>query len=152
MKSFSVFILVTFLLLAAACSPLSPASDQPAAPTQKPALAQPTPVPTVLPTAIAPSLIPSTVPAQVESTSGPLWLKILSPLDNSTVQTAEIEIQGTAPSDTVLTINDEIVLVGSDQKFSAKVTLDEGINEIEVLASDVTGNEIFIPLTVYYEP
>ncbi len=156
MKSFSIFILVTIALLAAACSPLVPATDQPAAPevtpTQKPAVAQPTPIPTEAPTAAAPSLIPSPIPAQVESTSGPLWLKILSPLDNSTVNTAELEIQGTAPVETVLTVNDEIVLVGSDQKFSTKVALDEGINVIEVLASDVSGNEVFIPLTVYYEP
>ncbi len=81
-----------------------------------------------------------------------MWLKILSPLDNSTVHTAEVEIQGSAPGDTVLTINDEIVLVGSDQKFSTKVALDEGINVVEVVASDVAGNEIFIPLTIYYEP
>ncbi len=156
MKSFSVFILVTIALLAAACSPVSPVTDQPAAPeatpTQRPAVAQPIPVPTEPPATIAPSLIPSPVPAQVEKTSGPLWIKILSPLDNSTVHTTEVEIQGLAPSDTVLTINDEIVLVGSDQKFASKVALDEGINVIEVLASDISGNEIFIPLTIYYEP
>ncbi len=156
MKSFSVFILVTIALLAAACSPVSPAADQPAAPeatsTQRPSAAQPTSAPAEPPTTIAPSLIPSPVPAQVEKTSGSLWVKILSPLDNSTVHTAEVEIQGSAPSDTVLTINDEIVLVGSDQKFSTKVALDEGINVVEVLASDISGNEVFIPLTIYYEP
>ncbi len=153
-KSFSIFILVTILLLAAGCGPTLPVTDQPAASeataTLKPAVVQPTPVPTEPPTA-APSLIPSPVPVQVEKTSGPLWIKIISPLDNSTVNTAEVEIKGSAPVETVLTINDEIVLVGSDQQFSAKVVLDEGINEIEILGSDISGNEIFIPLTIYYE-
>ncbi len=155
MKSFSILILVTILLLAAGCSPALPATDQPAVPeatpTLKPAVVQPTLAPTDLPTVVAPSLIPSPVPAQVEKTSGLLWLKILSPLDNSTVNTAEVEIKGSAPVETVLTINDDIVLVGSDQQFSAMVALDEGINVIEVLGSDVSGNEIFIPLTIYYE-
>ncbi len=153
-KAFFVFVLVIMQVALVACAPTG---DQPAAQeatfTRLPAVAQPTSIPaaTEKPPAPAPTLIPSTVPAPVEKTSGPLWVKILSPLDNSTVNTVEIEIQGSAPSDTVLTINDEIVLVGSDQKFSSKVTLDEGVNVIEVLASDVSGNEVFIPLTIYYE-
>ncbi len=157
MRSFSIINLVTILVLLAACSPLSTAANQPAAPaatsTQPPVVARPTStaVATDRPAAPTPTLIPSTIPAPVEKTSGPLWVKILSPLDNSTVNTAEVEVLGSAPVDTVLTINDEIIDVGSDQKFSAMVTLDEGINVIEILASDVSGNEVFIPLTVYFE-
>ncbi len=153
-KSFFIFILVMILVFLAACTPLA---EQPTAPaatsTQPPVVARPTSTAaaTDRPAAPTPTLIPSTIPAPVEKTSGPLWVKITSPLDNSTVNTAEIEVQGSAPADTVLTINDEIIDVGSDQKFSAMVTLDEGINVIEILASDVSGNEVFIPLTVYFE-
>jgi hypothetical protein len=153
-KYYFNFILVIILISLAACTPLA---GQPAAPaatfTQLPAVVQPTSLPaaTQMPPSSTPTLIPSTVPAPVEKTSGLLWVKILSPLDNSTVNTAEVVIQGSAPVDTVLTINDEIVLVGSDQKFAAKISLDEGINVIEVLASDISGNEVFIPLTIFYE-
>ena len=155
-KSVSVIILVMILL--AACTSIPPAATQPEMLTKQPAVAQPTPAsaatlssPTDGPATRVPTLIPTTPLATVEKSSGALWVKITSPLDNSTVSAAEIDVIGTAPVDTVLSINDEIVEVGSDQKFTAHLTLDEGINIIEVLASDLSGNEVFIPLTVYFD-
>src|SRR5512143_1219418 len=115
-KYFSVFILVTSILFLVACTP---AAGQPAsveAPfTGQPVVAQPTSTPgaTEPPAASTPTFIPSTVPAPVEKTAGALWVKILSPLDNSVIAAAEVDIQGQAPVDTVLSINDEIVQVGS---------------------------------------
>ena len=152
-KSVLVFILVMILL--AACTSIPPAATLPDMLTKQPSVAQPTaaplPLSTDMPATNFPTLIPTTPLATVEKSSGALWVKITSPLDNSVVSAAEIDVIGAAPVDTVLSINDDIVQVGSDQKFTAHLTLDEGINIIEVLASDLSGNEVFIPLTVYFD-
>ncbi len=84
--------------------------------------------------------------------SGALWLNILSPLDQAVVNVAQIEVVGQAPPDTVVTINDEIVVVGPEGQFTVVVALVEGPNAIEVVASDVEGTEIDTILSVVYQP
>jgi len=88
----------------------------------------------------------------VEEVSGSLWVRILAPADNAVVATQVVEVRGEAPEDTVLSINDEILIVSSDQLFSLYVTLEEGLNVIEIVASDYDGNEISHILTITYQP
>jgi hypothetical protein len=64
----------------------------------------------------------------------------------------EYEIYGVAPRETVISINDDIVIVGRDEKFSKWVTLELGSNLIEIVASDLDGNVTEIMLTIFYEP
>jgi len=64
----------------------------------------------------------------------------------------EYEIYGVAPQETVISINDDIVIVGRDEKFSKWVTLELGSNLIEIVASDLDGNVTEIMLTIFYEP
>ena len=82
----------------------------------------------------------------------PLWVKILSPEDGATVTTQAVKVIGQAPTETVITINDEIILVQQDQSFEVEILLQEGSNLIDIVASDLSGNEIYIPLTVFYTP
>jgi len=84
--------------------------------------------------------------------SGSLWLQILYPQDEAIVDAPHVSIEGRAPVETVVTINDEILLVGADQQFKTTLTLEEGPNLIEILASDVQGNQISFTLTVIFEP
>lgn len=86
------------------------------------------------------------------STNGTLWVKVLSHQDGDTVNTPTITIKGQAPADAVVTVNDDIILVSSDQSFEAEVKLDPGPNLIEIVASDVNDNEVYLPLTIDYEP
>lgn len=51
-----------------------------------------------------------------------------------------------------MTINDDIIIVGPDGRFQSIVTLDQGPNIIEIVASDDLGNEQTIDLDIDYEP
>jgi hypothetical protein len=84
--------------------------------------------------------------------SGALWLNILSPLDQAVVNVPQIDVVGQAPPETVVTINDEILVVGPEGQFTTGVSLLEGLNVIEIVASDPEGTEIDTTLTVIYQP
>ncbi len=83
---------------------------------------------------------------------GPLSVVIQQPADNETVYTPQIELRGKADPGTVLSINDEIFLISNDCLISATLSLNPGINILELEASDVDGNQDFLYLTVVYEP
>jgi hypothetical protein len=150
--------LVVLLILLAACAPaVTPqASSSKADPTSSPP--PPTSRPTVTPpptrTISTQPPIGETVTTQTPSgsTASGLWLRILSPEDGDTVSTPTIKIKGQAPAETVVTVNDQVFVVSTDQLFEAEVKLDVGPNLIEIVASDLTENEIYIPLTIDYEP
>ncbi len=82
----------------------------------------------------------------------PIWLRIITPIDQAVVNTPQIEVAGEAPAGAVISIDDQILIVGADSRFSAMVTLDEGPNLIEIVASDVMGNELTMEIVVIYEP
>ena len=81
-----------------------------------------------------------------------LWLQILAPLDEAVVNTPLVDVTGSAPAGVVISVGDEILIVDSTLQFTLPVTLEEGPNLIEIIASDENGNEMFVLLTVTYEP
>ncbi len=98
-----------------------------------------------------PTLAPaSPIPSAVEPT-GSLSLQVLSPQDEAVVNTPHVDVIGSAPAGAVVSVNEEILIVGSDGQFKTTVTLEEGPNLIEVIASDINGNESSLFLTVTYE-
>jgi hypothetical protein len=110
----------------------------------------PSPVPNISKTpAPSPTSSPGTV---TEYSSGALWLRLFTPQDEQVVTMAQITVEGQAPAETVIGVNDQIAVIGSDQSFSIPVILEEGPNVIEIIASDVYGNEIDLVLTVVYDP
>lgn len=99
------------------------------------------------------SIPPTAVPVEsLPETNTPLTLSVLQPPDETVVDTPEIDVIGTAPPDTVITVNDEILLVGPEQRFEVTILLEEGPNLIEIVASDTNGNETSQLLTIFYEP
>jgi hypothetical protein len=88
----------------------------------------------------------------ITKTSGSLTVQLLEPQDETTVRTSVISVRGQAPADTVVTVNDDILVVGSDAKFETQVTLDEGPNVVEIVASDTNGDEVSFNVTVTYQP
>ena len=104
--------------------------------------------PTTVPLGITPN---TTGPTQPVVSAGTLQLQILSPLDGAVVNTPQVEIVGLAPAGAVVSVNDDILIVGSDGKFKSTVTLEEGPNVIEIIASDASGNEAYLLLSVFYE-
>jgi hypothetical protein len=122
------------------------------------------PTPTAIPPSTdspietAPALPPATQTMIVMPTltgtpeTSDLWLQVLSPLDEAVVNAPQVEVFGSASAGAVLSINDDILIVGADSQFKITVTLEDGPNLIEVVASDENGNELSVLLTVTYEP
>lgn len=126
--------LIPLLALLAACSTLSPAA--PSGPeTGRPDVSSP-----------APGLS-----TPVALASGPLALNILSPQDGAVVNTPQIELTGQVSREIVLTVNEQIYLLPPGD-FSLPVALEEGANALEIVASDVDGNEITFILVITYQP
>ena len=85
-----------------------------------------------------------------ESDVSAIPLTITEPLDETTVYTADLVVKGQTEPDAVVSVNEAVVDVDAEGKFSTMVTLEEGPNPIEVLASDFEGNEGSATLTVIY--
>jgi len=77
-------------------------------------------------------------------------LTVTEPLDETTVYVADLVVKGQTEPDAVVSVNEAVVDVDAEGKFSTTVTLEEGPNLIEVLASDCEGNEGSVTLTVIY--
>lgn len=101
---------------------------------------------------VEPTRIPIGQPPYPENQQNRILEFKLVNQDEEVTDQPEYEIYGVAPVETVISINDDIVVVGNDEKFSKWVTLEEGPNLIEIVASDLTGNETDILLTIYYVP
>jgi hypothetical protein len=84
--------------------------------------------------------------------SGPLHVTFTAPADNTVVNVPRVAVTGLAPSETVLTINDSLIVVDATGQFSVTVPLQEGPNELNVLASDSDGNLVSTQLIVTYDP
>lgn len=134
MRAFNLFFL---LVLLAACVPA-------------PETASPSPPPAAMASSPSPALsAPTATP--IEVANGPLVLRIFSPADGDVVDSAEIFVVGDVSIEAVLTINEEIYLLSAGQ-FSLPVTLEEGPNALEIVASDFEGNEVYLILTITYQP
>jgi hypothetical protein len=88
----------------------------------------------------------------ITQTSGSLTVTLVEPADGAVVHTDTVVVKGEAPPETVVTVNDDILIVESDGRFESEQLLGEGSNVIEVVASDLEGNEVIIEITVTYEP
>ena len=87
----------------------------------------------------------------VEGTNGTFWLQVFTPQDGDIVNQEVIHVTGQAPAETVISLNEDIFLVADEGVFSIPVTLEEGPNVLELVASNIDGDEIDLILTVVYE-
>ncbi len=79
-------------------------------------------------------------------------LEITKPDDGSEVDEQELEVSGrTEPSARIL-VNERVIIVNQDGEFVEQVILQEGENEINVVAEDSAGNTEEVTLTVTYTP
>jgi glucodextranase-like protein len=84
--------------------------------------------------------------------SGPVTIQITSPQDGATVNTPQVQVTGVSSPGAVVTVNDDILIAGPDGKFDSTVSLEDGLNLIEIVASNDSGSETSLELTVTYEP
>ena len=134
MRAFNLFFM---LVLLAGCVPA-------------PETASPSPPPATMTSSPSPALsAPTATP--IEVANGPIVLRIFSPADGDVMDSAEIFVVGDVSIEAVLTINEEIYLLSAGQ-FTLPVTLEEGPNALEIVASDFEGNEVYLILTMTYQP
>lgn len=79
-------------------------------------------------------------------------LELTAPENETTVNTATVQVKGVTSADAVVSVNGSMVDVGADGTFSTPLSLAQGPNSIEVVASDSEGNENSQVLTVIYMP
>jgi uncharacterized protein YfaP (DUF2135 family) len=109
----------------------------------------PTPTATQIPNPIA-TATPTATP--IDNASGAftdLALVVIGPTDGATIQTDAVRMIGTVRQDAVVAVNGSPADVASDGGFAATVDVAFGINEIEVIATDLTGNIAFEYLVVF---
>ncbi len=150
----NLLIASTTLLVLAACSPTHPPTPAPTVIVPTPAVAAPT---VAQPAAQAaqpaqPAQAPTAAPAAAPANAGPVSLQVLSPQDGSVVNTAQVAVSGVASPGAVVTVNDDILIAGGNGQFQDTVALSEGLNLIEVIASNTSGSEASAEITVTYQP
>ncbi len=108
----------------------------------------PTPTPTQTPTT-TPVSSSTTTPAN-------LFLTVTTPQNESILSSADIEVSGITTAGAVVSVSVDGTLaiadVDASGDFETMITLLEGPNFIEVVASDQQGNEESSTLTVIYIP
>lgn len=83
----------------------------------------------------------------IEGNSGSLWIRLFAS-DGLIVTTPDFVLAGEAPPNTVISINDEILVVDKSGTFQTTLHLDEGPNLIEVLASDYILSQVWLNFVV----
>jgi glucodextranase-like protein len=84
-----------------------------------------------------PALQPSVAPALFLTLANPVEQDVELPL-----QTAQLTIQGTTLPGAVVSIDGDLVDTDDQGNFDGVAALDEGANEVEIVASDGQGNQI----------
>ena len=80
-----------------------------------------------------------------------LFIEVSEPADNTVVSSAAITVTGRSSPDATVSVNGQIAVVEADGRFSTSdVGLQEGPNLIEVIASDLAGEERTLVLMVIY--
>jgi hypothetical protein len=80
-----------------------------------------------------------------------LSLEIVSPKNNTTVSTPTITITGKTKPNAEVFIDDKELIADSQGNFSLNYQLEEGVNEIVIVANDELGNYIEKELSINLE-
>jgi len=98
-----------------------------------------------------PSTGPVPLVTPVKLTNGPFALTVFSPADQAVVPQPKVELRGEVSEDAVLTVNADTYVLNAGA-FTETILLAEGLNSIQIVASDMAGNEIDLVLTLTYQP
>lgn len=136
-KNVVALVTVLLLVLIAACAP-APGEITPA----------PAPAPTPSPEEVTPSPMPEPTPIPEPE----FFLTVTEPTDNSIINANKAEVRGRTSPGAVVSVNGELAEVDGKGNFTTLVVLEEGPNLIEVIASDLEGNEESRTLVIIYVP
>jgi hypothetical protein len=82
------------------------------------------------------------------SASAGISLTVSEPEDNTITDVGTIEVKGHTSPGAVVSVNAVVTIADANGSFDAIVSLDEGPNIIEIVASDETGNQASVTLIV----
>ena len=97
--------------------------------------------PNLTPPQAIPEPSPETLPAG-------FFLTVTQPPDNSIIDIDKVEVRGHSTPGAVVSVNNEIAIADTRGIFAMTITLEEGPNVIEIIASDDEGNEATTSLMV----
>ena len=148
LKGGSVVLLMMLLLMVVGCgsdprptqTPLSPGVSPSPSPVLTPTTAQPT-----LPATDQPAHTPT--PSNVRA--APLVLDLLTPLDQSGVEVGFVRVMGTTSGSSV-SVNGLSAILSTAGDFQRDITLRDGVNLIEVVASDDAGQTTSQQIVVFF--
>ncbi len=78
-------------------------------------------------------------------------MTIASPADLAIVNQPRVDLKGEVSKKAVLTVNDDTYLLQKGA-FTEPVQLQEGVNVLQIVASDMDGNEVDLILSITYQP
>ena len=100
------------------------------------------------------NVIPSVTSAAINSnpaaeyTDGDVPLKIIQPLDSSTVNSNTVVVKGQTVPGALVCVNDETATADAAGNFSVSISLESGPNAIDIIAFDDDGNDGEVVLMV----
>lgn len=118
-------------------------------PTATPLPAQATlPPPTIVVLEPAPTLAVETTPTPASD----FPLSVETPLDGETLRASPWRVIGQTQPGALVSVNDVIGFANDEGRFALEIALQDGVNVLEVLASNAAGEQVFVILTVVYQP
>jgi len=79
-------------------------------------------------------------------------LTVTEPTDEGIITTDKVEVIGITTPGAVVSVNGELAEVDGEGNFTMMAVLEEGPNIIEVIASDLEGNQESRTLVIVYVP
>ncbi len=85
--------------------------------------------------------------------AGSVTLNVTAPANESTVSTPSVTVTGKTAPGAYVFVEDEFTIADSSGNFSATVTLTEGVNSLDIFATDATtGDTVSMILLITYAP
>ncbi len=104
--------------------------------------------PHVKPTTVASTPQPTAPLPPTRRPASTIFLEVRSPADDSQVRSGAVVLSGVVSPGARVSINQEQAIVEEDGKFRGAVDLVPGKNEIQVVATDIQGNQVTKVVTV----
>ncbi len=132
----------------------APAVAAPKGSTAAPSPARPEPTKASAGPATASTAVPTKAPTtgSAPASAKALLLEVDAPAEDTVVEDPTLAVRGRTIPEAVVSVDGDLVEVGRDGSFSTQVQLEEGANDLEVVASDPAGNEQYVLRSVIYEP
>jgi len=89
---------------------------------------------------------------QIVNFAGSPNLRLVSPFNNSVIESDSVDVRGITDNDTYLTVNNETVPVTTDGHFATSLKLQKGINVVRVKVMNRAKKETSEILTIEYKP